>query len=486
MRAALLVAIAALSLAATSARAEELDFSEAPAKDWLRTSWYAVHRGDVAVGWMRRSLELGTHTAGEKEVPACVREEEVALRIHGTGGWQRTFSRMVFAAEGEQLLVALRSEQVAPDVEYARVAVRNGSRLDVETQFNGRRTRGALSAPRLTVGDELATERLVHAATGRAEGAAGATLEVLRILDMQTATAKRRTYRIESEVRKGEVLAGYRVVASMPGDKWSEPFEVDAAGRLTDGDIGNGLRVRLSTKARAQDPARMGSLESGTRVPMKAPLGDVKQLKRLVVQCRAPRGRVFASDGNQKVRIEKGVARIEVDRDGDGVEVTAEARTEALAPTKLIDSENSTIVGVVDAALAAASTPPLRVRRLLEFTSRHVKDGVEHRDLPASELLANARGDCTEHTRLFVALCRAAGIAARPVRGLVWMGDDAQAFGWHAWAEVELNGRWRPMDPTFEAMPADAARIRVRNDGPGALALGETEFHLVKAERFGE
>ncbi len=66
------------------------------------------------------------------------------------------------------------------------------------------------------------------------------------------------------------------------------------------------------------------------------------------------------------------------------------------------------------------------------------------------------RGDCNEHTVLFVALARAAGLPARTAAGLVYVNGG---FYYHAWPEVYLNG-WVAVDPTFGQMPADAAHLR--------------------------
>lgn len=63
----------------------------------------------------------------------------------------------------------------------------------------------------------------------------------------------------------------------------------------------------------------------------------------------------------------------------------------------------------------------------------------------AGYCLKNGHGECTEYSALFVAICRAAGIPARPVLGC--FGDKTN--GWHAWAEFMLpSGQWIPLDPT--------------------------------------
>jgi Transglutaminase-like superfamily len=79
----------------------------------------------------------------------------------------------------------------------------------------------------------------------------------------------------------------------------------------------------------------------------------------------------------------------------------------------------------------------------------------------ASAVLIRLRGDCNEHTVLFVALARALGLPARPVAGLLLV--DGRYY-YHAWAEVYL-GDWVAVDPTLDQFPADVAHLRLVADG---------------------
>ncbi|MGE5143272.1 MAG: transglutaminase-like domain-containing protein [Acidobacteriota bacterium] len=79
----------------------------------------------------------------------------------------------------------------------------------------------------------------------------------------------------------------------------------------------------------------------------------------------------------------------------------------------------------------------------------------------ASAVLTRRRGDCNEHTVLFVAMARALGLPARPVAGLLRV--DGRYY-YHAWAEVYL-GDWVAMDPTLDQFPADVAHLRLVADG---------------------
>lgn len=74
----------------------------------------------------------------------------------------------------------------------------------------------------------------------------------------------------------------------------------------------------------------------------------------------------------------------------------------------------------------------------------------------ALEILATRRGDCNEHTQLYVALARSLGLPARIATGLAYVRGK---FYYHAWPEVWL-GDWVAVDPTFGQFPADAAHLR--------------------------
>ncbi len=73
----------------------------------------------------------------------------------------------------------------------------------------------------------------------------------------------------------------------------------------------------------------------------------------------------------------------------------------------------------------------------------------------AVEIFQRRAGDCNEHTVLFTALARAAGLPALMNAGVVYL--DGQ-FYYHSWPSVWL-GKWVAVDPTFDQFPADATHI---------------------------
>lgn len=133
--------------------------------------------------------------------------------------------------------------------------------------------------------------------------------------------------------------------------------------------------------------------------------------------------------------------------------------TPFLRPEPLIASDDPRLAA--QARLIVGRARPRQAAALLvDWVYRNVRP-VPAADIPSAlAALETRRGDCNEHTLLFVALARAVGLPARTAAGLVALDS---AFYYHAWPEVYLNG-WVAVDPTFGQFPADAARIRFRWD----------------------
>jgi len=127
-----------------------------------------------------------------------------------------------------------------------------------------------------------------------------------------------------------------------------------------------------------------------------------------------------------------------------------------LKPEPFLQSNDIAIV-----AKAIAVTGLERdARKVAERLNRWVYDSLKKEvtfSVPnALQVLRTRRGDCNEHTQLYVALARAVGIPARIATGLAFVRGK---FYYHAWPEVWL-GEWVAVDPTFGQFPADAAHLR--------------------------
>jgi len=130
---------------------------------------------------------------------------------------------------------------------------------------------------------------------------------------------------------------------------------------------------------------------------------------------------------------------------------------EYLKETMFIQSKDPAIVSLTKDIIRDEKDKLKRTRLIYEWVYKNIKK-VPIISLPmATEVLRTRQGDCNEHTTLFTALARAAGIPSRIAIGLTY--KDGFLY-YHAWPEVYLN-EWVAIDPTLGQLPADASHIRL-------------------------
>jgi len=131
---------------------------------------------------------------------------------------------------------------------------------------------------------------------------------------------------------------------------------------------------------------------------------------------------------------------------------------EELSATPLVQSNDPRIVRAAR-RIAGGETDPVAVaRRLNEWVYTRLAKDIVASVPSAVQVLEARKGDCNEHTVLYVALARALGLPARTAAGLVHVNGQ---FYYHAWPEVWLDGRWVAVDPTLGQFPADASHLRL-------------------------
>ena len=134
-----------------------------------------------------------------------------------------------------------------------------------------------------------------------------------------------------------------------------------------------------------------------------------------------------------------------------------------LRPEPLIPSDHRRVVARARRIVGNERDPARAARLISEWVHEHL-DRHATATLPSAlKVLQERRGDCNEHTLLYVALARAAGLPARTAAGLLYLNGR---FYYHAWPEVYLAD-WVAVDPTLGQFPADAAHLRFST---GALA----------------
>jgi hypothetical protein len=127
-----------------------------------------------------------------------------------------------------------------------------------------------------------------------------------------------------------------------------------------------------------------------------------------------------------------------------------------LKPNALIQSDDKIIIDQSTRILGGEKDARTAAKKLSEWVYASLAKKPVVSIPSALEVLKQREGDCNEHTALYTALARAAGLPTRMAAGIVYMDNG---FYYHAWPEVWL-GSWVAVDPTFNQFPADATHIR--------------------------
>jgi hypothetical protein len=193
---------------------------------------------------------------------------------------------------------------------------------------------------------------------------------------------------------------------------------------------------------------------------------------------------VIPSDRRQSLQAgsDPGTGTLQVKTAGpnDGTAGPEQVDSEFLAPNTLITSEDPKVRELATKAIAGATDPWQRAQLIEKWVFQNVKEkNFKTGFAAASEVARNLTGDCTEHGVLTAAMCRAVGVPARVVIGLVYA-DHLGGFGYHLWNEVYVNRRWVAIDPSFDQSVVDAVHIKLSDTSLAGVSPYEAFLPVVR------
>ena len=147
---------------------------------------------------------------------------------------------------------------------------------------------------------------------------------------------------------------------------------------------------------------------------------------------------------------------------------------EFLRSNPLITSNDPRVVALARRAVGNANDPWSKAKAITKWVASNLRDkNFETTFAPADEVARTLAGDCTEHGVLTAAMCRAEGIPARVVTGLVYVPTQG-GFGFHMWNEVYVNRRWVAVDSAYDQDQVDAAHIKLSESSLDGVAPFES------------
>ena len=257
-----------------------------------------------------------------------------------------------------------------------------------------------------------------------------------------------------------------------PRTDYDQDFWFDTAGQVikTYSPSLGGFEMYRTTEsgARAPDSSKYNLIaETLLKIPREIPRPE--QTREATYRITATlKGEdpstVFPVDRRQAVRKDSPtVATLTVRTAGPdaGAEGTGTADEQYLRANPLINSEDPRTVRLMKEAVGTETRPWQRAVAIQHWVATNLKDKNYKTGFATStEVASNLEGDCTEHSVLTAAMCRAAGIPARVATGLLYV-KSLGGFGGHMWTEVFVNRRWVAIDATFDQGEVDAVHLKL-------------------------
>ncbi len=194
--------------------------------------------------------------------------------------------------------------------------------------------------------------------------------------------------------------------------------------------------------------------------------------------------KVFPNDRRQTLTpgTTPGTARLVVRTAGPEVGESNPEPLEAkyLRANALITSEDKRVIELASRATAGLVDPWQKASAIQHWVYTNVKNkNFETAFAAANEVARDLEGDCSEHSVLTAAMCRAVGVPCRVVIGLLY-GDRPTGFGFHMWNEVHVNGRWVAIDSAWDQSSVDAVHVKLSESSLDGVSPYETFLSIVR------
>ena len=263
----------------------------------------------------------------------------------------------------------------------------------------------------------------------------------------------------------------------------SSTLWVDENGQIlkTFTDANGGMVTYRTTKEAAQRDSPKADLIASSVIKIGRKIGTPENSRDVLYKVTltdADPAQIFPNDRRQTIKAgsEPRTAMLEVRTAGpDAGQPGPDAvEPEFLRSNPMITSDDPRVVALARRAVGPATDPWAKTQAITKWVAANLRNkNFETAFAPADEVARTLAGDCTEHGVLTAAMCRAQGIPARVVTGLVYA-NHLGGFGFHMWNEVYVNRRWVAVDSTFDQSQVDAVHIKLSDTSLDGVSPFET------------
>jgi hypothetical protein len=442
------------------------DLTAADIETCLRTDWYGVYFKNKKIGYFRAGRERTQD--GLRETVAM----SLKLFSFGQKAEMKITQDLTFAAKAPHELVSGSYEESAGPGTTKFTYQRTGPKAYDVLQTVGRESRKrAVNDLDYTFADSLATEVWI-----RRNPALG---DEITSRDFEPKDQKIEKQWSKILDAKKTLVGGVDVrIFELKSKSSQDQIEVtsrhDGDGKMLSGWIAGTFELRLETEEQAKNTEYSQDLFVLGMAKCDKAIGPMRKVQELVVVVDGGPA-VFEDGPRQRATMVDGKLRLEIGkRFGKEVKATKEEIDEATGEDSTHHIKHPKVKELAEQAVGDARTDLEKVRNIVKFVNGYIRPSYANAMPTIHDLIQRKTGDCKSYALMFTNLARAAGLPAREVSGLLYVGDDQKAFGGHAWNEVVLNGVWVPIDATFNETEVNATHLCFGTEKRAAKNLLET------------
>jgi hypothetical protein len=412
--------------------------------------WWGVYYHGEKIGFTSQSIE-------PNQDGYQLRDESL-LRLNLLGTTQRTSTRLAMAVDKEWVLKDFDFELLSNDVRFQSRGKVIPGQLQLEIESAGHTSKHIIA---LTQPPYLAAALKPLVATQQLEPGKEHFFTVF-----DPVTLAHQITSVVIEAREHIVVGDQKVPAIRLRQRFkgiSVVSWIDGTGLTLKEESPGGFALRQEAPPQAKSFADSRAvpldLIARASIVVGESISQPQTRSNLRLRLSGVNVTDFALDGERQKLIEN-VLRIDREQvsPSDTYKIPLKDRrfNSFLQPTAFLQSDHPSIRDHAVQILGSETDAHRAVLRLKNWVYNEIKKQPTISIPNALQVLQSKRGDCNEHTVLFNALARAAGIPARTVVGMVYLRG---AFYYHAWSEVWL-GKWVSLDSVLDQFPADVTHVK--------------------------
>jgi hypothetical protein len=442
----------------TSAAAPPVSHLEWAKRSQVRHA-YGLYMKGKKVGWTVDEMKVGQR--GGRPVLLSTSDMVMVTLFDGEKSVKEEKATTVYEFSGDGAILSAEMTRQEDGKKVVRGVERDGDRLKITTIQNGRTLARTVPVPR----DTIAHHRQLEAWLAGPRRKGDKFNKYAASWDEAEIDSKQ-VYEFLSAkpiVFKGIPTKALSVRIDMDGGNLDAAVLPD--GHMLSGTLGGLLTMKLEQEpaAKAMD-GKLVDLMPVTSVTIDTDLGRARDVDLLKLELRGL-GEFKVPASHRQVFAEgKEAATVELKRDfraDKGEPLTEKQREFYTRTTPRLQCDQEQVKALAKKLVGGEKDALKAARKIESWVYKTLRKSYSDNADTALEILDSKAGDCTEHSLLFVSLCRAAGVPAREVGGLAFTPGDKPMFGWHAWAEVHDGHQWVSVDPTWNQVYVDGTHLKM-------------------------